>query len=56
MSNRPFLGLLSASKSHEPAVTHDIGSRDPLRRFHTRAVFTEGSTGHVKWRGELSCG
>lgn len=26
-------------------VTHDIGSRDPLRRFHTRAVFTEGPAG-----------
>jgi hypothetical protein len=26
-------------------VTHDIGSRDPLRRFHTRAVFTVDSTG-----------
>jgi hypothetical protein len=38
------------------AVIRGIGSRDPLRRFHARAVFTEGPTGHLKWRGELSCG
>jgi hypothetical protein len=56
MSDHPFLGLFSASKSQEPAVTHVIGSRDPLRRFHARADFTEGPTGQLQWRGGLSCG
>jgi hypothetical protein len=56
MPDHPFLGLLSASKSQGPSVTHVIGSRDPLRRFHARAVFTDSPTGQLQWRGGLSCG
>jgi hypothetical protein len=31
-----------------PAVTRDIGSRIPLRRFHARAVFTTWPAGQNK--------
>lgn len=41
----PFLGLLSASKSPWLAATRHIGSRAPLRCFHTRAVITAGQAG-----------